>query len=140
MNCHNRLSELDIAKARIEELETALAVCRQELADARAVLFCAPVLLPDGIVLARRQGDICRVLLRNSPRFVQKPRLFSAIYTLEEQGLFKEETIESHVSLLRNALEKHDLHIICRRFLGYAMPAESARRLRAMIEAESRAA
>ena len=134
MNAHS----LEFALARIAELETALAAREQELADIRAAMF-APITFPLGVRLQRRESAICRTLMKASPAFVNRLRLFCAVYDLEDQGRIDDRIVESHVSHLRRKLTAYGVRIVTHRYSGYSMPRDSSHRLRAMIEGEARA-
>lgn len=119
----------------ISDLKRKLARRDEEVRQLRAALMPIAA-MPVVLDLATKQNQILAALLGASPSFLSKDRLFQIVTDVERQPELDPQSIESHVSHLRRKIEPFGISIRVMRYVGYALPADSARVLRALIAAE----
>jgi DNA-binding response OmpR family regulator len=120
-------------------LRRELDVAQATIRDLRAALMPQPA-IPAAFGLWPRQDKILAILLAASPRFVARDALFGVLYSPGEQIERDPRIVEALISRMRKRLAPFDIAVTPARERGYAMPAVSAHRLRAMIAAEQEAA
>ncbi|HEY8066602.1 MAG TPA: helix-turn-helix domain-containing protein [Methylosinus sp.] len=118
------LAENESLRAKVDKLECELSGARGGNDEEATVLPSLP--------LQAKQRRVLAFLLRRSPNFVTKSRLLTACW--DEPDAVSGSVMEPQIYHLRKALRRLGVVIESRRFEGYRLPAESAARLRELME------